>query len=1323
LFAFFLLIISLIGNAQIKLSDFNNFNHYTEENGLASKYISAIQEDKHGFLWIATGKGITRYDGNHFTNFTSYYLDSIKHDLGPVSCLTIDKSGEHIWFGVNDGIFHSSVDKVDFQKIDKLIPSLTSSLPKVSDIFLDANDILWVANQTKGLERIDITGNKFDSFTFTNALQNDNYGLNTIHCIAKAPNDNVYLWLGTSDGLIRFNRISKVYQLFVFNDDPQLPQNSIRKIYVSEDEVFLGTWSQGLIVFNKKSKQFKQVLADSYPNSHLLVLDIFKDKESGIWITTGNGLIQYDALTKKVIKVIWHGRPEGKLKGVSLIDSRGIIWYCDAKGLFKYDPLQSQNTFIELERRSGVQDPLLIRKIILWKDYIYVLGHSSSGLYKINRTDFSFETINPHPFNYLKNKQFSLRDMLVMENGNFLVISGKKISVFNPKTHEFKLTSQQPGHPNPSLQTIVKDRNSNYWIGSRAGGLYCFDIAKNSIKNYKEEFNIFKEGNHEWILHLFIDSKNKLWMGKGSSTLMDLDDFAIHCIDPKDSINSYHDVGGFLEDGKGRVWMAGFKDGIGFTDFDHFQKGVTTMVKGYFSGLYPYNDSLVWTTGGNLGIFNINSFSYQEIKLSSNNRKLKISGPVTHAGNGEYIIGCNNGVLIYNPEKQFVNEEIPSPYVREVECDGKTFYEGNSFAINNFEFKSGTKHLVFKVSSLGFHFSDQITYRYKLGGGWQNVGSGQEINLMNLPHGEHKLEIKAFNNRGISNEMPITYNITILTPWWNTWWAYLIYLGIAVLFADRFYRFQLSKRLAVAESERLKEVNQLRNSLYTNITHEFRTPLTVILGMVDSITSTIKVKHLKAAEQSLEMIRRNGKNLLRLVNEMLDLSKLESGNMDLQLIQADVIPFVKYLSESFHSLAHEKQINLMVYSEIDGLVMDFDVNKLSAVISNILSNAIKFTQPGGKIVVHLNQIAKDSKEFFFIKIKDNGQGISEEETENIFNRFYQVDNSSSRRGEGTGIGLALSREFVELMNGSIEVKSSLGKGSEFIVQLPINNEAPQTKNVHEQLEPNISASVSNTELTEPTPDDQSELPLALIIEDNKDVAHYLKTCLTGKYQTAHAENGEIGIEMAFDKVPDIIICDVMMPLKDGFEVCSELKSDERSDHIPIIMLTAKVTMKDKLIGLSCGADAYLTKPFIKAELLTRLDQLVLLRKKIMQKFNNDSLNHFLKIKAENPETKFLQKIIKIIHEEISNHSFGSSLHLSRKMQLSESQIYRKLKAITGKSTAVFIRSVRLQKAKELIQTTDKTISEIAYDVGFNDPSWFGRAFKEEFGFAPSDISK
>jgi len=1311
-----------IGNAQIKPADFNDFKHYTEEHGLPSAYLQGIQEDKNGFLWIATSRGISRYDGAHFTNFMHIGEDSIKHEMGFISSFVIDESGENIWISNDDGIFSSSVDTLNFQKIETLIPSINISVGKANDLLLDDQNQLWAASATEGIYRFDLKGNEHEIISFVSNLSEDNSLINSSQCIFLDPSDKNIVWIGTLAGIIRFNNISKKYQVYVYENEPEMAQNRIRRIHVSEDEVFLGTWSKGLLIFDKHSKQFRDLMQDKHTNQHLLILDLYLERDTNLWISTKDGLMQYNLNTNSVQNIIDHKEATGILKGVSYIDSRSIIWFCTGKGLFKFDPQQSHYTFIELEKRSGVQPSLLVRRIIQSEGYYYVLGYAGSGLYKIDAEDHSFEVIDYPYLESGKGPNTSLRDMVKMENGNFLVVSSE-ITIFDPETRQIKLSPLQIDHPFPSTQTLVRDKNYNYWIGTRAAGLFLLNLKNNNIKCYKDEFNEYQEGGFAWINNLYIDSQDKLWIGKGSSSVMDMIDTSIICLNHniKESIVFYQDVYEFCEDKTGKIWMAGGPDGLGFTTFENIINGVSHQVDGYFSGVYAYNDSLLWTTGQNLGTFNIHTMSHHEIKLNANNKKLRVSGPIISAGDGEYIIGCDNGILIYNPEKQIISVDIPVPYISEIVSDGKTFYEGNSLTINSFDLNSRTKHLVFKISSLGFHFSDQITYQYRFDDEWQDIGSNSEIHLTNLSHGDYTLEIKACNNLGIWNEIPKIYNISILTPWWATWWAIILYLGLAILFADRFYRFQLAKRLAIAESKRLKEVNQLKSSLYANITHEFRTPLTVILGMVESVTTNINDNHMKGTEHALDMIKRNGKSLLRLVSEMLDLSKLESGKMELQLIQSNVIPFVKYLCEGFHSLAQEKQINFTEYFEIDELSLDFDANKLSSIISNVLSNAIKFTPFGGNIIVHLNRIFVKNKEVLIIKIKDSGPGIPEEEVSNIFDRFYQVDKSSSQRSEGTGIGLALSKEFIELMNGSIEVKSKEGEGSEFIIRLPVRTSALQTNDIQINLDLNLAADVSMEESTQVV--DQPELPLALIIEDNADVAHYLKTCLAGKYQTMHSANGEIGINVAIEKIPDIIICDIMMPVKDGLEVCTTLKADERTDHIPVILLTAKVAMKDKLTGLSCGADAYLTKPFVKAELLTRLDQLVLLRKRMMQKIETNSFSHFMKVKAENPEAKFLQKIVKIIHDEISNHSFGSSIHLSHKMHLSESQIYRKLKAITGKSTAVFIRSVRLQKAKELIQTTDKTISEIAYEVGFNDPSWFGRAFKEEFGFTPGAISK
>jgi len=549
-------------------------------------------------------------------------------------------------------------------------------------------------------------------------------------------------------------------------------------------------------------------------------------------------------------------------------------------------------------------------------------------------------------------------------------------------------------------------------------------------------------------------------------------------------------------------------------------------------------------------------------------------------------------------------------------------------------------------------------------------------------------------------------------------------IGLLVLLAAIAY-FIISRRIAASERKRLREINKLKNALFTNITHEFRTPLTVIKGMTSAIKSNLKNNQQDNLENSLEIIDRNSDGLLHLINEMLDLAKIESGSMDLNLVQVDIIPFTKYLTQSFHSLAEEKDIQFSVQCNVDHLEMDLDINKYTAIITNLLSNAIKFTSKKGEVTVNIHKLQNNNRNFIEIKVIDNGLGISKKEQLHIFDKFYQVDNSSSKHQKGTGIGLSLVKDFVELMNGSVNVDSKLGKSSVFSIKIPITNNA--TKIYDSELVTNpkvfktnktLLAVENNQTINKPF----NNLPLALIIEDNMDVAHYIKVCLIEKYQVLHASNGRIGIDMALENIPDIIISDVMMPEKDGFEVCEQLKTDELTDHIPIVMLTAKATFEDRLTGLSRGADAYLTKPFEKAELLIRIEQLILLRNKMLNKFEKTGIERLLTKNVKTSESKFLKKIITVIHENITQSDFGPK-QLANKLQFSESQLYRKLKATSGKPTAIFIRSIRLQKGRELIQTTTKTISEIAYDVGFNDPSYFSRAFKKEFGDAPSSVSQ
>ena len=440
----------------------------------------------------------------------------------------------------------------------------------------------------------------------------------------------------------------------------------------------------------------------------------------------------------------------------------------------------------------------------------------------------------------------------------------------------------------------------------------------------------------------------------------------------------------------------------------------------------------------------------------------------------------------------------------------------------------------------------------------------------------------------------------------------------AKVFEQTYTRF-VDLQKAEDQALRLQEIDNAKTNFYTNLTHEFRTPLTIILGMADQL----KTQVYESGKVGLKMIDRNGRQLLRLVNQMLDLHKLESKSMSINMIQGDILTYLKYLLESFHSYAATKNIRVQFLTDLEELQVDYDPEKFQHIVSNLLSNAIKFSPKGGEVSLEISQQAKH----FCLSVKDSGIGISEDKMDRIFDRFYQVEGSNTHHAEGTGVGLALTKELVHLLKGKITVKSQLGKGAVFMVQLPITRQAQPGQPLPE---PNIVAPPANTTVTgindfnEP----DSRKPQLLIIEDNEDVVHYLKSCLEDNYQLDIAYNGQEGVDKAFATIPDLIISDVMMPLKDGLEVCNTLKSDIRTSHIPVMLLTAKVDLKSRLQGIKHGADAYLAKPFVKEELFTNLDALWQKRNRLrnhyLQSYGaaNHSAAHFLPIEKE---SEFIKK--------------------------------------------------------------------------------------------------
>ena len=561
-------------------------------------------------------------------------------------------------------------------------------------------------------------------------------------------------------------------------------------------------------------------------------------------------------------------------------------------------------------------------------------------------------------------------------------------------------------------------------------------------------------------------------------------------------------------------------------------------------------------------------------------------------------------------------------------------------------------------------------------------------------------------------------------------------LLLLVIIYYRNQRIKTQKKAIIKEKEtasKLEELDKIKTRLYTNITHEFRTPLTVISGIAGQLNGNEKEKRL---------IGQNSDQLLDLVNQMLDLSKLESEDMPLVLKQADIVKYISYLAESFDSYSASINVQVHLKPEIEKLMMDFDQEKITRVVSNLLSNALKFTPAGGNVYIEMgNEQAPLTSRLkgancFSLTVKDTGKGIPADELSHIFERFYQVDNSSTRKGEGTGIGLTLVNELIKTMGGEIHVTSEVGKGTSFTVLLPITNNAPVEAELLTDV--NIFVPQKTAKLVFPSADNvadsdevlTTEKPTVLIVEDNPHVVHYLIKCLESSYNIDVAMDGQEGIDKAINNIPDIIISDVMMPIKDGFEVCQTLKTDERTSHIPIVMLTAKADIESRLTGLQRGADAYLSKPFNQEELLINLQNLLTLRKKLQAKYAQvvitseedktlDSSSEEGAKEAMAIEHAFLKKIRTLVEEDLGNADFGS-LELCKGLNMSRSQIYKKVKALTGGSPSKYIRSIRLYHAREMLKTEDLNISEVAYAVGFTSPAYFSTRFVEEFGVRPNE---
>lgn len=525
------------------------------------------------------------------------------------------------------------------------------------------------------------------------------------------------------------------------------------------------------------------------------------------------------------------------------------------------------------------------------------------------------------------------------------------------------------------------------------------------------------------------------------------------------------------------------------------------------------------------------------------------------------------------------------------------------------------------------------------------------------------------------------------------------------------------KEVLEEQKSKLEALDRMKSHFFTNISHEFRTPLTIIDSALQEMQG-----HVSSKSKALEVIDRNNKNLLLLVNQILDLRKLESGKMKLEPVQGDVIPYLDYLFESFSTLADSQGKKLHFLKNEAALIMDYDPDKLLQVLSNLLSNAIKYTPKGKDIYLSVRRIGPSGDQLTLC-VKDSGPGIPEDRLPLIFDRFYQLDDWIYRREGSTGIGLALTQELIFLMGGSIEVNSVMGEGSSFDVRLPITKNAKLRATQY-----GMQVSIVSIPQEESSPEDlpatveTEHLPKLLLIEDNSDVLHYTTALLKGHYQILVARDGEEGIEMALDTVPDLIVSDLKMPLKTGAELCQTLKTDPRTSHIPIVLVSALADQEARNEGLRSGADAYLIKPFNREELFIRLEQLLALRHRLRERYGNLEPISPLKDPVFHKEDAFIIQLQEVIEEHLDEEGFGIQ-ELCKSMGMSRSHLHFKIKALTNRSTSHYIRSFRLRHAREKFTSTDLSVTEVAFEVGFRDVAYFSRSFSAEFGMSPTDYLK
>jgi signal transduction histidine kinase/ligand-binding sensor domain-containing protein/DNA-binding response OmpR family regulator len=1350
------------------------FQRINSELGLSANTVTCITQDEKGFLWIGTLEGLNRYDGYNFKIFKHNPDDSTSIGANSIYSVYEDKSGT-LWIGTYDGGLNKyNRDKeifIRFVNDEKDQSSISNN--KVYAICEDKNGYLWIGT-ANGLNKLDKKSGKFTHY-FQNPSDQNSLSSSIISSLIYDNKTNV-LWIGTkSGGLTKFDLSQNKFYCYQPEENNQysISENFVNCLFKDASGVlWLGTFGGGLNKFDEKENKFityKKSGGHQYIPTDF-VLSIGEDNSGNVLLGTyEDGLIILDPKTNKSV-VYDHNAADPESIGDNLIqdiykDKRGLIWLATwTSGVNK---LITNKKFKHFKNNPSNKNSLSgngVTAICEDRDGIVWVGTELNGLNRFDMKSGNFTNYLHDPNNKYSIASDGVSDIKEDKDGNlWIVTDGYGLCRFDKKSNRFIRYQNDPNDkrslPTNQVSVLLEDKYGDLLVGTFGAGLQRFDKKKNTFTkiNYNpdEPDDITAAG----IYCLAEDPNGTLWIGTYSNGLFVYDrksDKSKWYYNIPGNLNSLSDniVSSILLSKDGSVWI-GTSNGLNKFDFSsgNFKRITESdgLPNNTIYGILEGNHGDLWiSTNKGLSRYNTTTGTFRNYNKADGLQDDEFNQWACFKGkSGNLYFGGINGFNVFNPDSLSDSDYRTPIYLTNFLLFNKNVAVGFDKKLNRtvltksiddidkLDLSYDDNVISFEFVAIDYLSPRQISYAYKMEGfeeQWIYTNSERRFaTFTNLNPGEYTFVVKNTNSDGIWNETGRRLPITIRPPWWQTGWAFSAY-GIILIFMLYFIRSYDLKRqrlkhqleLEHEHAQKLEELDRIKSRFFTNISHEFRTPLTLILGPAEQILSNHTDEMVK---KNAGLIKKNANNLLNLINQLLDLAKLDSGRLKLRTSKQNIVPFIKGLVMSFESLATINSIKLKLNLPYKELLVYFDKEKLQTTLKNLLSNAFKFTPNGGEIELSLTETLDNSVE---IKLRDTGIGISETELKKIFDRFYQVNSAHTREHGGTGIGLSLAKELVELHHGNISVASQPGVGTEFKIILPLgkehlyDEEIIETEINYEPEEINIDKNYVVPLSATSHSDENTHLNknIILIVEDNDDVREFIKDSLGDEYHFEEAANGEEGIKKAEEIIPDLIISDIMMPKIDGNEMSRRLKTDQKTSHIPIILLTAKSGQENRIEGLETGADDYLTKPFDAKELHIRINNLINLRKKLQEIYSTDKLAALPrgKNKLKGIDAQFMDRILKVIEEHISEEEFTIE-NFGNEVGMSRSQMFRKIKALTGKSCSVYLRSIRLAKAKTMIQNREATISEIAYSVGFGSPSYFAHCFKEEFGYPPSELVK